>query len=499
VAERALPPGAIRRRAFFGLLDADGWGWATLKALFWFVVILLLLGYIPDRAYYFTVFPTIDVGANVISPINFCEGRINKNLPCPAPAGAIVPWEESPPELALPEARVAATTVQSGVNLYLIGGQAGDQATDSVLVTQVTTTGNFGRWEEGPALPEPRTDAAVVSFSGVPYVLGGSDASGQATDTVFVGTIEEGLLKGWTENEELKLPRPISGAGGVASGSGIWLLGGRSGEQGSAAVLVASLDQEADPPALKPWQEDASLALPEPRTSAGALLVGSFLYVVGGETPNGITETLLRLRLDNEGAPTADPATGGYWALSSGSQSLPEPRADASVFTSSGAIYVAGGRRADGALARTLYWAVPNATAGTIPEWRQLSQTELPAPRADAAPAVIGSFAFLIGGRTDSGGTDTSLRANLAPKAPFFRLGLLGATLPALSIQGEIGQQLGYLNAFGIGMTNFTILVLLAYAFSHRARSQRFLERVTRGRYRAPREEGYYDPNRPPA
>ena len=28
LAEQALPPGAIRRRAVFGLLDADGWGWA---------------------------------------------------------------------------------------------------------------------------------------------------------------------------------------------------------------------------------------------------------------------------------------------------------------------------------------------------------------------------------------------------------------------------------------------------------------------------------------
>ena len=32
MAQYALPPGAVRRRAAFGLLDADGWGWASLKA-----------------------------------------------------------------------------------------------------------------------------------------------------------------------------------------------------------------------------------------------------------------------------------------------------------------------------------------------------------------------------------------------------------------------------------------------------------------------------------
>ena len=32
MAEYALPPGAVRRRAVFGLLDADGWTWASLNA-----------------------------------------------------------------------------------------------------------------------------------------------------------------------------------------------------------------------------------------------------------------------------------------------------------------------------------------------------------------------------------------------------------------------------------------------------------------------------------
>ena len=37
MAQNALPPGAVRRRAAFGMLDADGWGWAGIKALFWFL------------------------------------------------------------------------------------------------------------------------------------------------------------------------------------------------------------------------------------------------------------------------------------------------------------------------------------------------------------------------------------------------------------------------------------------------------------------------------
>ena len=66
MAQTALPAPqhvTARRRAFFGLFNADGWPWAFVKALFWFVVIIVMLGYIPDRAYYFTVQRTVDVGA----------------------------------------------------------------------------------------------------------------------------------------------------------------------------------------------------------------------------------------------------------------------------------------------------------------------------------------------------------------------------------------------------------------------------------------------------
>ena len=47
MAHPALPA-PRRRRVLGGLLDADGWAWAGVKAVFWFVVIILLLG-LPPR------------------------------------------------------------------------------------------------------------------------------------------------------------------------------------------------------------------------------------------------------------------------------------------------------------------------------------------------------------------------------------------------------------------------------------------------------------------
>src|SRR3982751_1848016 len=103
MATQTLSPGPLprRRRVFFGLLDGDGWGWAFLKAFFWFVVIIFLLGYIPDRAYYFTVNRTIDLGILAWSPVNFCPPA-DEGLPCPPPQGAVVPWHPAPPQPAPP-------------------------------------------------------------------------------------------------------------------------------------------------------------------------------------------------------------------------------------------------------------------------------------------------------------------------------------------------------------------------------------------------------------
>src|SRR4249920_1130910 len=123
MAQQALTAGMVvpRRRALFGLLDADGWGWATVKAFVWLIIIIFMLGYLPDRAYYLTVGATVDLGVLVWSPINLCPPS-NQTLPCPPPVGALVPWELSPRELALPAARTDGSLIQVGSQILYIGG-----------------------------------------------------------------------------------------------------------------------------------------------------------------------------------------------------------------------------------------------------------------------------------------------------------------------------------------------------------------------------------------
>src|SRR4029079_19676503 len=147
MAQRALGAGMIvpRKRALFGLLDADGWGWAGGKAFAWLVIIILLLGYIPDRAYYLTVNRTVELGVLAWSPVNLCPPD-NENLPCPAPVGALAPWHGSPTELALPAPLTDGSATQLGTKILYIGGSDGSKAQSSVYVAQLSGIGNFDAW-----------------------------------------------------------------------------------------------------------------------------------------------------------------------------------------------------------------------------------------------------------------------------------------------------------------------------------------------------------------
>ena len=499
MAQYALPPGAARRRTVFGLLDADGWGWAGLKATFWFLLIIFLQGYVPDRAYYFTVAPTVDLGYNAISPINLCpaENNVdNRHLPCPPPLGSVVPWQDSPGELALPEGRTRAGTFASGENLYVVGGETPSGATASVLATVVHEDGNIDPWQEGAALPEPRAGAVALNLGGTPYVVGGADADGNATDTVFRGVVEEGVLTGWEAADDIALPVPLVDLAGVPTGNGLYLFGGRTADGNLSAATYKSDLTTSGPIVLQPWVAVTELPLPEARANATAISTGASVYVLGGEGPDGVSNLVFYLGLDTDGQPAIDHDTGrpfgwGVSVAQSASAALPAPRADHTTFTNSGAIYVIGGRDAEGNTVTSNYWAVPNAADGTISRWTSLDSTDLTQPRRNAAAAVVGPHAFVIGGSSGEQPLDSTVRAGLAPQPAFFRLGLFGVTVPALSIKGEIGQQLGYIVAGSAVAGTFVLLIVIAWMYSHKRETFRFFQWITRGRFRPPPDDEY--------
>jgi hypothetical protein len=505
---KALPAGRpIKRRPLFGFFDPDGWGWATAKAFFWLLVIIMTLGYIPDRAYYFVVSRTLDIGILGWSPVNLCPPENGKDMPCPVPAGGVIPWQAAPAAAALPQARTGGAAAQLGTNLMYIGGSDGSAASATTFVTKVDK-GNFGAWTEGPALPEARTNAALATLNGTVYLIGGAGPDGAPTKTVWsIGlNPDTSALGTWTPDPKVvlpTLPEARAGAAAVAVADGIVVAGGIGPDKApTSTVWKSTIDTTGKLGAFKPQP-----ALLHPVTDATAAIEGTFLWVYGGSDASGPTASVQRADYgavtsatgsaapgsaapgQASGAPTgAAPAASGA-APSPGASGAPEgvvkwadatnlpgARTGAAGFAANGGIYLVGG--SDGTTPkRELYWALPDSLGNLPGGWRHLDKTDLPSGLTEAAPVVTAGSIVLVGGSSDAGPVATSVRASLAPQEPFFRVGLVGVTVPALQIGGEIGQQLGYLAAAGVGTGNFTLLVIIGWALNHRPQLKDWWER----------------------
>jgi|SRR6266508_2531284 len=486
MAQRALGSGTpVRRRALFGLVDRDGWTWAGIKAMLWFLLIILLMGYLPDRAYYFTVFSQIDLGlrSDALTPVNFCPPE-NETLPCPAPGGAILPWQLSPKELLLPAPRRDGVAVQIGTHLLYIGGTDGEKAAATVFEADLYDNGNISAWREGPPLPAPRTRLAAGFFGGSIYAMGGNDGSGKPTDTVYVLTPDPktGELGKWQAADgtvkdvpKLNLPGARSGAAFVAAADGLVLIGGRDSKGPTETVWKSTVDAKG---VLHPWQAQAPLVPGQPRADASAVLSGDVIFLYGGVDAKGPTSLVMR---GDIGKGTDVGKVIRWGTPTNASANLPAPRTDAAGFTANGAIYLVGGT--DGTQPKTeVWWTTPDGN-GNIVAWQHLPQGDLPAGQglAGGSSLASGANAFVIGGQSPAGVTNASVRTNLAPKPPFFQIGgPFGLTVPALEIDGEIGQQIGYLNAAGVATVNFVLLLLIGWAMAHKEQTLAMWRRIRR-------------------
>ena len=186
----------------------------------------MLLGYLPDRAYYFTVQQTVDLGLLLWSPINFCPPS-NVHLPCPVPVGATLPWQPSPPEIQLPAGRADGVAAVVGQTYLYAGGTDGKAAVPDVYFAKAVGDGNLDGWKAAPPLPEARSAAAAAVIGTTMYVIGGYGPDGKPTDTTYSITVaNDGSLGDWATVDVAKLPVPLAGLSAAAVSDGIVVMGG---------------------------------------------------------------------------------------------------------------------------------------------------------------------------------------------------------------------------------------------------------------------------------
>ena len=152
---------------------------------------------------------------------------------------------------ALPAARgFAAGALANGFNsqvsasgtVYVLGGlDAGGNATSTVYYASLGSDGAVGKWGTTTALPQVRYALGAVIFRGRLYVAGGNDGTGTPTATVYSAQINsDGTLGAWSLTLA-SLVAPVAYHQLVSIAGVLYVLGGTS----TAAVEPTSAVQSA--------------------------------------------------------------------------------------------------------------------------------------------------------------------------------------------------------------------------------------------------------------
>jgi hypothetical protein len=271
-------------------------------------------------------------------------------------------WTEA---AALPQglagSAAAALLFPTGGDLHalvvLAGGRRGNgKLNDSTYLGLVSPEALVTQWHSAPDSVTPRgrrlhallgvhrmnSRINLEGIDGVAYEIGGIDSAGAVlTDVLGIGLSASGAYGLWTPLTFL--PAPRAGAAAVAALGNLYLIGGFGTDSlASRSVFTASVQPTGG---LSGWF--AGPPLPDGLAFAAAAVVGSTLYVLGGERglvdPDSIADStalsaaVLAIRLS--------PRTGAFldttWTILS--TALMQARSRHAAFVLDGAIVVTGG------------------------------------------------------------------------------------------------------------------------------------------------------------
>ena len=259
----------------------------------------------------------------------------------------------------------AAGAVTGGRALVFGGGSAASIAT----VQRFTLPGTHGDVTAGPAsLPKARSDLAAVTVGATTYLLGGYD--GARPDAAVLATTD-----GRAFRTVAALRLPVRYPAVAALGGKIYVFGGLAVSGPHAGAPVNTIQ------AVDPVRHRSTIAgkLPEPLAGAAAVTLGGEVFVAGGESTvpqpraRGVGTTQYRARgpgVGSESAGTPTSTVSTIWAFQPATgRLLPAgrlqvPVSQAAVAVSGSAAWIVGGE-SHGDLVAAVQMIRPNRAFGT--------------------------------------------------------------------------------------------------------------------------------------
>ncbi|MGE3544878.1 MAG: hypothetical protein AB7L28_13145 [Kofleriaceae bacterium] len=288
------------------------------------------------------------------------------------------------PSFAVP--RAGTGCVVAGRYVYAIGGHNGSASLGTVERALINADGTLGAFTAltEPALLQGRDNHATIVIGDRVYVIGGHRASNGLT-SVEQSTIQpDGSLGPFAASSSLVQGR--LGPMAVVIGSWLYVLGGQAATTG---VELASIERAAIhvDGSLGPFALVTGRELVSPRAFGAALIAGRYLYAIAGGGNGSVKNTVERAEITGDGEL-------GAFSLVEGVSLGTERRSFGSAVIGD-SIYVLGGRSL-GADLDSVERAVIDEDGG-LGTFAQVP-ISLASPRQTRASLIIGSSLYLFGG-----------------------------------------------------------------------------------------------------
>jgi len=224
----------------------------------------------------------------------------------------------------MPYGRYSHTSTIHNDYLYQLGGAITGAGADQTSVYRLNLLNPTAAWETSGVtnLPAARTNHASVINNGYVYLIGGS---------VGASVIRLDLNNpngAWDDAGVTDLPAGRSSHMAVLYNNYVYVVGGVIAGIISPSVIRVDLNNPAGA-----WDDAGVTDLPAGRYDFAAVVSQGYLYVIGGNTPSGITASVMRLDLNNP---------SGAWD-DVGVADLPIARYRHEATVLNGKIYVVGG------------------------------------------------------------------------------------------------------------------------------------------------------------
>ncbi|HEY2747096.1 MAG TPA: hypothetical protein VGL86_20880, partial [Polyangia bacterium] len=184
-------------------------------------------------------------------------------------------------------ARIGAGVLVVGTRLWLFGGFDGNGFLTSTESAAINGDATLGAFVAGPAMTIDRAVGGAVQLGNHVYLVGGvSTNNGQSTNPTGSTVIEsapinaDDSLGAFTVSVSSALAVGRQAFGNVQMiGNYLYAIGGGNGTN-AAVIERASFDAGS---ALSAFS-DAGISLHTPRRNAGSIVLGHWLYVIGGQS-----------------------------------------------------------------------------------------------------------------------------------------------------------------------------------------------------------------------